>query len=348
MMADRYAPFALIESPGRNLKNIEVFQRERPEKVHSQNSHATPTPVVDGDRVYVHFGTNGTAALNRQGRVLWRNTELKYRTPHGSANSPVIVDDLLIVCCDGEDRQFVAALDKMTGRMSWRRDRAHMEDAQRKSAEEQNEGRKGLPFIAFSTPLVVKSKHGPLLVSTPADHVVANRVDNGEEVWWYPYNCFSLVARPVSGNGLVYAIGGLRDGHYALYAIPVDSEGQLTDDDLAWKRTETIPQCPSPLLIGKRLFLIKDSGIATCLDSRSGEQLWQKRIGGNFRASPVSVGDRVYFTSQKGKTHVIKMGDEFTDLATNQLDGIFLASPAIAGRSMFLRSDTHLYRIEDP
>lgn len=331
---------------GQIQHNVEVFSRAEAEHVNSQNSHATPTAVIDGDHVFVHFGANGTAGLTRDGEVIWRNTQLKYLTPHGGGNSPIVHGDLLVVCCDGEDKQFVAALDKQTGDVVWRRERAHMEDAHRKSREEKNEGRKGLPFISFSTPLVVDVDGTALLVSTPADHVVANRVDTGEEVWWLPYNCFSLVARPVYGNGVVYAIGGLKDGHYALYAIPANARGRVTEADLAWMRQDTIPQCPSPVLVGHRLFFIKDSGIATCVDATSGDELWKKRIGGNYRSSPVAVGDRVYFCSQKGKTTVIQLADEFAELATNHLDGIFLASPAVAGRSLFLRSDSHLYRIE--
>lgn len=334
----------LHRETGELLRNVEVFQRDQPENVHSQNSHATPTPVIEDDRVYVHFGTNGTACLTRHdGKVIWRNTQLTYKTPHGSANSPVLYNDLLIVCCDGEDKQFLAALDKNKGTVAWRRARTHMEDAHRKSKAEKNEGRKGLPFIAFSTPLIVESNGTPLLISTPADHVVANRVDSGEEVWWLPYNCFSLVARPVHEDGIVYAIGGLRDGHYAMYAIPVDSRGKLTDDDLVWKRTETIPQCPSPIVKDDRLFLIKDSGIGTCLNAKTGAELWQKRIGGNYRASPIAVGNHVYVTSQKGKTTVLDLADDFKPLATNQLDGVFLASPAAADNCLFLRSDKHLY-----
>ena len=150
--------------------NVEVFRRKNAEKVHSQNSHATPTPVIEGDHVYVHFGTNGTACLTRKGKVLWRNNKLTYQTPHGSANSPVVHGNLVIVCCDGEDKQFVAALDKTNGEIVWHRDRAHMEDARRKSREEKNEGRKGLPFIAFSTPLVIEVDGTPLLISTPVSY----------------------------------------------------------------------------------------------------------------------------------------------------------------------------------
>ena len=333
---------------GKTQHNVEVFSRPDAEHVHTQNSHATPTPIIDGDRVFVHFGRNGTACLDCDGTILWRNTEHVYSTPHGSANSPVLHDDRLIICCDGMDKQFVAALDKRTGKTIWRRNRGHMDDAHRKSAEEKDDSRKGLPFIAFSTPLVIDVDGTALLVSTPADHVVANRVDTGEEVWWLPYNCFSLVARPVYGNGLVYAIGGLRDGHYALYAIPVNSQGKIEEEQLAWKRTETVPQCPSPLLIDDKLFLIKDSGIATCLDAVSGKELWQRRIGGNYRASPVAVGRNVYVCSQKGKTTILRLGQEYQSVGTNQLDGIFLASPAVVARSLFLRSDSHLYRIGVP
>ena len=333
-------------SSGSIIREAEVFRREEAEHVHSQNNHAAPTPVIDGNQVFVHFGTNGTAALDRNGNVLWRNTDLKYHTPHGAANSPVVSGGFVIVCCDGEDRQFVAALYKKTGKIAWRRNRAHLEDARRKSREETNEGRKGLPFIAFSTPLVIDIDGVPTLISTPADHVVANRVDTGEELWWFPYNCFSLVARPVFENGIVYAIGGLRDGHYVLYAIPASSRGRIEEDDLAWKRTETVPQCPSPILLNNRLFMMKDSGIATCLDATTGKELWQRRIGGNYRSSPIAIGNHVYVTSQKGKTTIIKLADRYEVVATNQLDGIFLASAAVVGDEFYLRSDSHLYRIE--
>ena len=327
-------------------RDIEVFRRGEAERIHNQNSHATPTPIIVNSHVYVHFGRNGTACLTPDGEIVWRNQELKYTTPHGSANSPVVHDNLLIVCSDGEDKQFVTALDRFKGNIVWQHNRNHLEDAHRKSREEKDEGRKGLPFIAFSTPLVINVNGVDLLISTPADHVVANRVDTGEEVWWMPYNCFSLVARPVYGNGLVYVIGGLRDGHYAIYAINPKAKGRVTDTDIAWTRTETIPQVPSPILLGERLLLIKDSGIATCLNALDGTEIWQHRLGGNYRASPVVVGTTVYAMSQKGTCHVFKLNSPFTHLAKNKLDGIFLASPAVADNSLFFRSDEYLYRID--
>ena len=131
-----------------------------------------------------------------------------------------------------------------------------------------------------------------------------------------------------------------------MYAIRPEAKGKLTDDQLAWTRTETVPQVPSPLLVGDRMLLMKDNGIATCLNAMTGEEIWQKRLGGNYRASPIAVGDTVYAMSQKGVCHVFKLDDEFNEIAKNQLDGIFLASPAVAGNSLFLRSDKHLYRIK--
>lgn len=332
---------------GQILHNVEVFVRDDVEHVHKQNSHATPTPVIDHEHVYVHFGANGTAALTRDGEIVWKNQKLQYKTPHGSANSPVLHGGRLIVCCDGSDRQFLTALNKRTGEIAWRHDRAHMEAARQKSQAEQNPDRAGLPFIAFSTPLIIEVDSVAMIISTPADHVVANRVDTGEEVWWYPYNCFSLVARPVHGNGLVYAIGGLRDGHYVMYAIPEDSKGELSESDLAWKHEKSVPQCPSPLLIKKKILLMKDSGVATCLDAISGDELWQERIGEGFKASPIAIGDNAYLLSQKGKITVAKIGDSFERLATNELDGLFLASPAVAGDALYLRSESHLYCVKN-
>ena len=333
-------------SNGKLLHNIEVFTKSKAANAHSQNSHASPTPVIERDHVFVHFGPSGTACLTRTGEVVWKADRFWYDTPHGNASSPVVHGDLVLICCDGSNKQFVAALDKKTGDTVWQHDRAHMEDAHRKSNAEQNEDRKGLPFISFSTPLVADVDGTAIMISTPADHVVANRVDNGKEVWWHPYNCFSLVARPVVGNGMVYAIGGIRDGHYKLFAIPLTSEGKVSEDQLVWTRDVGVPQVPSPILIGGELFLVNDKGVATCLDAKTGEEIWRHRLGGNYRASPIAIGEHIYATTQKGKTKIFKADREFKMVAENKLDGVFLASPAAAGGSLFLRSDQHLYRID--
>lgn len=309
---------------GKILHDVEAFQVESPGSVHSKNSHASPSAVLEGDRVYVHFGDNGTACLSSEGKVLWRNNELKYAHGHGPAGSPVLYKDLLIVSCDGTDIQYVAALDKRTGKLRWKTDR---------------KGR-----MAYSTPLVIRVGGEDQLVSTGGDAVVAYAPGDGEELWRARYDGYSEVPRPVYGQGLVFICSGYDNP--MLYAIRPDGRGDVTDTHVAWSLTKAAPLNPSPLLIGEELYLVSDRGIASCLDAKTGEVRWQKRVPGNYSASPLAADGKIYFTNETGLTTVLAARDEFEELAANQVEGRTLASLAVAGRAIFLRTDTHLYRIE--
>jgi outer membrane protein assembly factor BamB len=309
---------------GKIMHDVEVFQVESPGSVHSKNSHASPSAVLEGDRVYVHFGDNGTACLSSEGNVLWRNNELKYAHGHGPAGSPVLYKDLLIVSCDGTDIQYVAALDKHSGKLRWKTDR---------------KGR-----MAYSTPLVIRVGNEDQLVSTGGDAVVAYAPADGEELWRVRYDGYSEVPRPVYGEGLVFISSGYDSP--VLYAIRPDGRGDVSDTHVAWTLAKAAPLNPSPLLIGGALYLVSDKGIATCLDAKTGEQRWQKRVPGNYSASPLAADGKIYFTNETGLTTVLADGDEYQELAANQVDGRTLASLAVSGRSLYLRTDTHLYRIE--
>ncbi len=321
---------------GRLLHDVVVFRSADPGSRHTQNGYASPTPVIAAKHVFVHFGPRGTACLDTDGEIVWRNTELGFSTAQGAASSPVLHDNLLMLTCDGTDKQFVAAVNKTTGKTQWKTPREHHLEKTKKS-----------PFMgmSYSTPLVVVEGVAQL-VSTGADHVVAYDVKTGEEIWWFQYEGFSLVARPVIGNGLVYVVGSIVLDHHCVYAIR-PGKGQIQDKDVVWRRSVGIPHVPSPLLVGKELLVVNDGGVGTCLDAMTGEVNWQERLGGNYRASPTEIRGRIYVCNQEGKTLVLATGKQFKTLATNQLDGTFFASPAVAGRALFLRSDTHLYRIEN-
>ena len=200
--------------------------------------------------------------------------------------------------------------------------------------------------MSYSTPLVVRANGEYQLVSPGADVVAAYDVQTGKELWWYGYDGFSLVARPVFGHGLVYVVGVVEQGRHELYAIRPESQGQLKEEDMAWRLTQNCPHVPSPLLIGEHLYLLRDNGVASCVDARTGEIQWQQRLGGNYSASPIYADGKIYCFSEEGKTTVILPGGKFERLAVNQLAGRILASPAIAGRSLIIRTDTHLYRLE--
>lgn len=315
----------LDRKSGKIVHDVEVFHKDDPGKIHSKNSHASPTPVLEGDRVYVHFGSHGTACLATDGRVIWRNDELKYNHRHGPGGSPVVYRDLLIVSCDGTDVQFVVALDKHTGKIRWKKSR---------------EGK-----MAYSTPLIVDVEGHDELISTGAVQAIAYEPLTGKEIWRVRYDGYSEVPRPVVSHGLVFLCTGYDTP--GLYAVRLGGEGDVTDTHVVWKMKKGAPLNPSPVAIDDMLFVVNDKGIATCLEAETGEQLWQERIGGNFSASPVYADGRIYFLNEEGLTTVVAPERKYRQLATNQVDGQTLASPAFVDGVIFLRTDTHLYRIED-
>jgi outer membrane protein assembly factor BamB len=310
---------------GREMVNVEVFHVKRPVAVNPKNSRASPTPAVDGDRVYVHFGADGTAALTMTGEVVWK-TRLPYESQHGNGASPIIYGDLLIVSCDGSDAAFVVAFDKRTGKVRWRTWRRQPWDQ------------------AYSTPLVIRVGDRDELVSVGAYRAAAYDPSTGKEIWRVSYaDGFSNVPRPVFGHGLVYIATGFQEP--SLLAVRVDGSGDVTKTHIAWTLRRGAPLTPSPLLVGDELYVVNDGGIATCLDAKTGETHWVQRLGGSYSASPVFADGRIYFLSEEGMARVIAPGREFRVLATSKIDGDTLGSMAIANGSIFIRTDSYLYRI---
>jgi outer membrane protein assembly factor BamB len=311
---------------GREVVNVEVFNIVAMRgEINPKNSWASPTPIVDGDRVYVHFGADGTAAVKTDGTVLWKQ-RFEYQSQHGAGGSPVVYGDLLIFSCDGSDAAFVIALDKQTGKVKWKTDRRYPADQ------------------AYTTPLVIRVGERDQLVSVGAYRAAAYDPLNGKEIWRVSYaDGFSNVPRPVFAHGLVYIATGFQQP--SLLAVRPDGTGDVTKTHTAWKLSRGAPLTPSPLVVGDELYVVTDGGIATCLDARTGATVWQQRLGGTYSASPVFAGGSIYFPAEQGVTTVIAPGKEFRRLATNRLDGGLLASMAVSGGSLFLRTDSHLYRI---
>jgi outer membrane protein assembly factor BamB len=307
-------------------QNVELFQLKSPKLMNAKNSFASPTPVVEGDRVYLHFGAYGTACITQSGEIVWK-TKLEYDNgQHGPGGSPIIYDDLLIVSCDGLDVQYVVALDKATGKVRWKKTR---------------EG-----YQAYTTPLIVNFPAGDQVISPGAFQSIAYEPRTGKEIWRVKYaEGFSNVPRPVYGHGLVFICTGFQEP--SLLAVQPDGRGDVTKSKVMWKVDRAIPRTPSPLLVGNELYIVTDNGIATCIDAKTGEELWRARVGGNHSASPVYAGGRIYFLNEEGESVVIAPGRKLNHLATNQIDGPTLASMAISHSSIFIRSQTHLYRISE-
>jgi outer membrane protein assembly factor BamB len=314
---------------GREIVNTEVFRVRTIDPPNEKNTRASPTPILDGDRVYVHFGADGTAALTTAGETVWK-TKFDYQSQHGDGGSPVLYGDLLILNCDGDDVAFVVAVEKQTGKIRWKTPRRQ-------------------PFAqAYSTPLVIHVGDRDEVISVGAYRVAAYDPTTGREIWRVNYpvpfpDGFSNVMRPVYGAGLLFISGGFNIPSFM--AVRPDGAGDVTKTHVAWTLMRGAPLTPSPLVIDNDLYLVSDNGIAVCLDARTGQTYWQRRLSGNYSASPVFAGGRIYFLSEEGIATVIEPGHDFRELAKNRLDGYTLASIAVSNGSIFIRSDTHLYRI---
>jgi len=321
---------------GKTVWDEEVFARNHVSTqglLHSKNSHASPTPISDGKKLYVHFGTEGTAALDlATGRITWKMQDLAYVARHGNGGSPSLVDGLLVVTCDGQDVDYVAAIDTRNGKIAWKTDRTL--DLPRK--------------FSFSTPLVIEVKGKKQIVCPGTGLVAAYEPKTGKEIWRVLYgDGYSVIPRPIFGHGLVYICSGW--GVPTLFAIRPTGTGDVTDTHVAWKQTSkaNVPHTPSALLIKDELFMISDTGIASCLDAHTGKLHYRKRIGGKFSASPTFADGKIFIQSETGRGFVLKPGREFVELGRNQLNGRTYASYAVSDNALFIRTENRLYRIEE-
>ena len=321
---------------GEVVHALDLLENEEPEERNSLNSYASPSPSIEDGRLYVHFGTYGTFAIDTESaEVVWERTDLHCDHMEGPGSSPLLHGEHLYLNYDGGDVQFVVALDKDSGETVWTTEREA--DLERFAADLRK---------AYSTPLMIEVDGAEQLISSGAQATVAYDPVDGSELWRVHHGGFSMSSRPVLGDGMIYLNTGFMRPE--LWAVRLGGEGLLDDDQVAWKRNRAIPTMPSPVLVDGMLFLVDDGGIASCLDALSGEELWRKRVGGQSCASPVYAGGRIYFFDRDGKTTVVAPEPDYRELATNELDEGFMASPAIVGDALILRTSSHLYRIEAP
>jgi len=317
--------------------NVELFQIAAPEPIHALNSHASPTPVIEEGRVYFFFGMYGAAALDSQtGEILWKNSDLPHdHGKNGPGSSPILYRDLLILNCDGTVHRYVTALNKQTGRTVWRTERSNGADL---------EGKVGDLKKSYHTPTVIRVNDHDELISMGAFRLSGFEPATGKELWWVNIPGFSNVTRPVYGHGLLYLATGFMKPEF--WAIRPGGTGDVSNTQVAWKVTRQAPQKPSPVLSGDEVYMVADNGIVTCMDALTGQIHYSERLGGEFSASPLVAGDRIYFFDQTGKSTVLAAGKQFRVLGTSSLGDGFMASAAVAGDSLILRSKTRLYRIE--
>lgn len=321
----------LEASSGKLLWNTEVLRPDPGEvkAMHRKNTAASPTPIVEDGKVYVHFGHMGTAALDLEGRVLWSQTSLKYKPVHGTGGSPALTAGILVFSVDGAAEPFVAALDAQTGAVRWQ--------TPRNTTAKKN--------FSFCTPQVIALKTGPQIILPGSGFVGAYRPSDGAEIWRVNYGeGYSVVPRPVYSHGMLFLSSGF-DSASLLAIRPDGAEGDATAGSIAWTLKKGAPHTPSVVVVDDLLFCVSDAGIASCVDVQSGEVRWSERLAGNFSASPVSAEGRVYFQNEAGVGYVVKASSSYELLATNDLGEKTLASPAVADGTLFIRGESHLFKV---
>lgn len=342
----------LDRETGKILWDQKLFDVEKPQFAHKFNSYASPTPAIEDGRLYVSFGSPGLACIDtRTFKVLWERRDFECNHFRGAGSSPILYKDRLFLNFDGSDHQFIVALDKATGRTLWRQNRSIDFKDLKPDGKPDSDGdwRK-----AFATCHVATLEGVTSVFSQGAKAFYAYDPDSGRELWRLEErNNHSAGTRPVIGHGLVYFPTGWSQGQ--TLAVHPGKNGEVLDANaepvagadlrVAWKSKRSTPKKPALTLSGDLLFGIEDGGVATCWDAKTGDVIWNERVGGNYSASPLLAEGRLYCFSEEGKTVVLAAGRTFQKLAENTLGDGFMASPAVTGNTFILRSRTALYRI---
>jgi len=338
---------------GKIIHDIKVFGVAKPQSAYSYlNSHATPTPVIEEGRIYVHFGSYGTACLDTtNGKKLWerRDFHCDHRVRPGS--SPIVDQESLFVAFDGVDKQFFVALDKKTGKTRWVRDRNVKSDwdatlrARGIDPRDVKKKKPGDNKKSYATAKLIELDGRRQLIAPAAEATISYDPVTGKELWRvHHFGGFNVACRPLFDHGLVYLFTSGLTGHFL--AVRPTGSGDVTDTHVAWSTTRSTPHIPSPIIVDDLMFTVTEKGgIARCLEAKTGEEIWRKRVGGSHWASPLFADGKIYFSSKEGRVSVISAEREFQLVAESRLDASFIASPAIAGDALILRSEKHLYHV---
>jgi len=314
--------------------------RQVPKQKEAKNSHATPTPVTDGRRVYAVFSDGSIVSLAVDGSTVWTNRDFPHYSQHGLGTSPILFENLLIMSRDGSsegedkkpgwqkpwDQSFLIALDRDTGAVRWKTYR-------------------GNSRIGHTTPIIADGSANPLLISNAGDIIQGFNPRTGEKIWWANSEGEGVVPSPVVGAGLVFTASGF--GKPTTRAVRLGGRGDVTASHLAWEQTRAVSMIPSFVYWEGYLYTVTTNGIACCMIARTGDIVWQQRIGGNYSASPIYADGHIYFLSEEGETTVIEAGPRYKLVATNALDGMVQASMAVSAGQLFIRTAGHLYCIRN-
>ena len=321
---------------GKIEHDIHVFDVKSPQAITNENTYASPTPVVEEGRVYVHFGTYGTACIStKDGQILWKRRDLNcdHEIGAGPASSPFIYNNFLIFNVDGRDVQYVIALNKETGETAWKTNRSvDFSDVQVNQRK------------AYGTPFIIPRGNSNQMVSIGAKGVYSYDPENGKELWKAKHRGWSIAPRPVYGEGLVFTM--IDRDRPEMWAINPNGSGDITETHIEWKETKRMPPRASPIIIKGLLFVVDRNGYISCIEAKTGKSIWQKRMKGRFSASPILANNLIYFFNEDTVCTIIKPTRELEIVAENILsDNKLMATPAFDENSIYIRTEKKLTRI---
>lgn len=310
---------------------------------HEFHNMATPTPVTDGHHLWAFFGTGDLVCLTTaKGKEVWRRnlrTEFAdYNTNHGMGNSPILHEGTLFVACMHQGPSYLIAINAANGETRWKVDR------NLNAREEGND--------SYSTPVLVEVNGLTQVVLSGAESLNAYDAKSGKEIWRssgmevpHPYG--RTISGPTAGDGMVVTVAsGFRNQGYLIGVTPASS-GESVPVERDWTQRRYAPDCPTPVIYQGKIYTIRDDGMASCLDLKTGEAFWQERLfAENVKVSPVVAHGHVYFTTGRANTKVVKASEKLEIVSTNQLNEETLSTPAVSQGSVIIRTFDHLYRIK--
>ncbi|MFO0935783.1 MAG: PQQ-binding-like beta-propeller repeat protein [Gemmataceae bacterium] len=333
-----YYAICIDRITGKTAHDLKLFHHSKPTDITRFNTYASPTPVLAEGKLFVHFGTFGTACVDpATGKTIWERTDIECNHFRGPASSPVYFNGKLYLLFDGFDRQFVICLDAANGKTVWQKDR-DLPYRNSGKPEVDNDYKK-----AFATASIVMVAGKPQLVAPAAMGTIAYDPATGDEIWRVITDGMNQASRPVLANGLVYVTAGNLS---TLFAIKPDGHGNITKSHVAFKKEKIAPTRPSPLVVGDTLFFVNDTGIMVALNAKTGQEFWKESLGDKFSSSPIVANGMIYLGSEAGTMFVIKAGKTYEPIAKIKLDDPIRASPAAVGKDLIVRTYSNLYCFE--
>ena len=334
----RWLMYALDFKSGRILWETELSKGIPKISRHPKNTFVSETPATDGTHIYAHIGDLGTYCIDTEGRVVWsrRWPSVETRYGYGTASSPVLYEDRLYLINDNEKQSYLLALDKTNGREIWKADRDEP--------------------TTWGTPYIWRNGLRTEIVTAGTNKVRSYSLE-GRLLWEISGMALLSIPSPFSYDGILYVSSGYPGARQRpVYAIKPGAEGDITpaagqtsSEFIAWSLPQGGPYLPSPLIYKGLYYTLFDEGFLTCHDARTGREIYGKQriaAASGFTGSPWAYNNHIFCLSEDGDTYVVKAGEEFSLAGKNTLDDTCLATPAIAGGSLILRTLTRLYRIE--